>query len=103
MHFEDLVLTPSCKDWLEDAEESQYIMLALLDNLKKYNPTNLDKMKSREETLINAERLHNSRNKVIKAFENGAFPFKDGFWITESDLSDKTKLDFKQLELDKMP
>ena len=54
-------------------------MLALLDNLKKYNPTNLDKMKSREETLINAERLHNSRNKVIKAFEVGAFPFKDGF------------------------
>ena len=79
MHFEDPRLTPSSKGSLEDEEESQLIMLTLPNKLKEYNATNLDKIKTREETLINAERFYNSRNKVIKAFEDGVFPFKDGF------------------------
>ena len=37
------------------------------------------KKKSKEEALINKEKLYNNRNNVNKAFENEAFPFKDGF------------------------
>ena len=46
-------------------------IFSLVNNLKEYNPKNLDKIKSSEETLINAERLYNNNNNVIKSFENG--------------------------------
>ena len=49
-------------------------MFELLDYLKEYNPTKLDKIKSREETLNDAEKLYKNRSSVIKAFENGVFP-----------------------------
>ena len=64
---------------LNVAKNSQYKMLGLLNDLKKYDPKKLDKIKSREKALINAEKLHNNRNKVIKTFEDGFFPFKDRF------------------------
>ena len=54
-------------------------MFSLLNDLKKYNPKNIDKIKSKEEALINAEKLYNNRNNVIKAFEDGVFSFNDGF------------------------
>ena len=46
-------------------------IFSLVNNLKECNPKNLDKIKSSEETLINAERLYNNNNNVIKSFENG--------------------------------
>ena len=52
-------------------------MFKLLNNLKEYNPTKLDKIKSREETLNDAEKLYNDN--VIKGFENGVFLFNYGF------------------------
>ena len=54
-------------------------MFELLDYLKEYNPTKLDKIKSREETLNDAEKLYKNRSSVIKAFENGVFPFNHRF------------------------
>ena len=36
---------------LEEAKNSQYKMFELLNYLKEYNPTKLDKIKPREETL----------------------------------------------------
>ena len=54
-------------------------MLKLLNGLKDYNPTNPDKIKYKEETLINAKKLYKSKNNVIRAFEVGVFLFKDGF------------------------
>ena len=50
-------------------------MLAKINNLEKYNPTNQDKINSKKEVLLIAKVLHNSRNKVINAFENGIFPY----------------------------
>ena len=47
---------------LEEAKNYQYKMFTLLDDLKKYNPTRLDKTKSREETLNDAEKLYNNRS-----------------------------------------
>ena len=64
-------------------------MFSLLKDLKKYDPKNLDKIKSKKEPLINAEKLYNNRNNVIKVFEDGVFSFNDGFQKkNESDMSD---------------
>ena len=54
-------------------------MFKLLNDLKENNLKNLDKIKSKEETIINAEKLYKNRNNVIKAFEDRVFPFNDGF------------------------
>ena len=64
-------------------------MLTQLNDLKEYDPTNTNKMNSIKET-INSEKLYKNRGIVIKAFENGVFPFKNGFQKTESDMADKT-------------
>ena len=61
-------------------------MLKLLNGLKDYNPTNPDKIKYKEETLINGKKLYKNRNNVIKAFEEGVFPFKDGFKKKKSQI-----------------
>ena len=64
-------------------------MFSLLKDLKKYDPKNLDKIKSKKEPLINAEKLYNNRNNVIKVFEDGVFSFNDGFQKKkESDMSE---------------
>ena len=65
-------------------------MFTLLNKLRNYKPTNLDKRRERKETLIYAEMLYNSRNNVIKAFEDNFFSFKDGFQKEEPDLPDET-------------
>ena len=65
-------------------------MFELLDYLKEYSPTKLDKIKSREETLNDAEKLYKNRNSVIKAFENGIFLFNYGFQKRKNpDMFDK--------------
>ena len=64
---------------LKEAKNDQYQMLKQLKVLEKYNSKNPDKTNSRKETLINAEKLYNTRDNVIKTFENGVFLFKDGF------------------------
>ena len=70
-------------------------MFKLLNDLKEYNLKNLDKIKSKEETIINAKKLYKNRNNVIKAFENGVFPFNDGFQKKkELDMSDKALPDW---------
>ena len=56
---------------LEEAKNYQYKMFTLLDDLKKYNPTRLDKTKSREETLNDEEKLYNNRsNKWLQRDSN---------------------------------
>ena len=52
-------------------------MFKQLKDLEGYNPKNLDRINSKKETLINAEKLYNNRKNVIKGFENGVFPLKD--------------------------
>ena len=64
---------------LEKTKKDQYQMFKPMKDLEKYNPKNLDKIISRKETLINAEKLCNNSNNAIEAFENGIFPFKNGF------------------------
>ena len=74
---------------LKKAKKSQYKMFELLDYLKEYNPKKLDKVKSRERTLNDAEKLYKSRSSVIKAFENEVFPFNCGLQKEKPVMSDK--------------
>ena len=82
------------KTSLEDAKKSQYKMVSLLNELRNYKPTNPNKITAKKITLINAKKLYNNRNNVIKAFENRVFPFKDGFQKKESIMSNKVLPDW---------
>ena len=67
---------------LEDAKKSSYRMFSLLNDSKEYNPnkqTNTNKIKSKTEALINAEKFYNNRDNIVKAFKNEVFLFKEGF------------------------
>ena len=48
-------------------------MEKLLMSLKKYDPSNDYKIKSRKEVLKNTEDLFETRKKIIKAFEDVIF------------------------------
>ena len=61
------------KSSVKDALEEQGKMEKLLMSLKKY-PLNDYKRKTRKEVLKNAEDLIETRNKIIRVFEDGVFP-----------------------------
>ena len=69
------------KSLLKDAEDKQNEIKILFNKLRKYSPTNLKKIKAKEETLSAAEKLLNNRQEVIDAFKTGVFPCIDGFQI----------------------
>ena len=54
-------------------------MVSLLNELRNYKSTNPDKITAKKITLINAKKLYNNRNNVIKAFENRVFPLRMDF------------------------
>ena len=93
---------------LEEAKKYQYKMLKHLKDLEKNDPKNPEKKNSKKETLINAEELYNNKGNVIKAFEDGIFPFNNGFYQKEeSNMADKAlpdwvKVDKKRFDMIKM-
>ena len=62
------------KTSIEDALEEQAKMEKLLMSLKKHDPSNDYKIKTRKEFLKNAENLLETRNKIINGFRDGIFP-----------------------------
>ena len=68
-----------------------------LNDLRNYKPTNPDEIRERKETLTKAKMLHNSRNRVIKAFDK-VFPFKDGFQKEEPDMPEETLPDWVRVD-----
>ena len=62
------------KTSIEDALHEQAKMKKLLMSLKKYDPSNVYKTKTRKEVLKNAENLLKTRNKIIRTFEDGVSP-----------------------------
>ena len=53
-------------------------MLKQLNDLE-YDPTNASKINFKKETLFHEGKLYNNKDNVIKGFEKGILPFKDGF------------------------
>ena len=71
------------KSLLENVEDKQNEIKILLNKPKDYNPTNLKKIKAKEQTLIAVEKLLNNRQEVIDAFKTSIFPCIVGFPIKE--------------------
>ena len=86
----------SSKITLKEAKKNPYQMFKQLKDLEGYSLTNLGRINSKKEKLINAKESYNNRENVIKAFENGVFAFKDGFFQKESDVDDKALPDWKK-------
>ena len=58
-------------------------MLVLLNKLKRYNLTNLEEIKAKEQTISAATKLYSNRHRDIVAVQTGIFPYIDGFKIEE--------------------
>ena len=58
---------------IKDAQEEQFKMEKLLINLKENKPLSDYKKKTKDQVLKNAKDLFETRNKIIKVFENGTF------------------------------
>ena len=71
------------KSLLKDTENKQNEIKILLNKIRKYNPTKLENINAKEETLSAAEKLLNNRQEVIDAFKTGIFPYIDEFQIKE--------------------
>ena len=56
------------------AKDEQDEMKEEVSRLENYNPTNKQKINSKEEVFDNGKGLFNIRISIIKAFENGMFP-----------------------------
>ena len=61
------------KSLIKTEEDKQSEIKILLNKLRKYSPTNLKKIKAKEETLSAVEKLLNNRQEVINAFKTGIF------------------------------
>ena len=61
------------KSLIKNEEDKQNEIKILLNKLRKYSPTNLKKIKTKEETLRAVEKLLNNRQEVINAFKKGIF------------------------------
>ena len=58
----------------------------MLDGFEECNPSKPGTVEEKKEVLINAYKFYNTRNELIKAFEDGVFPLKDGFQEKELDV-----------------
>ena len=75
---------------LKDANDTQKEMLAKLDDFEEYSPRKPETVEEKIQLLVSAYRLYNTRNEVIKAFEDGVFLLKDGFQEKELDVLELT-------------
>ena len=59
---------------IKQAKDVQDEMKEEITKLENYNPTNEQKIKSKEEVFNNAKILFDITSRIIKAFEDGIFP-----------------------------
>ena len=59
---------------IKQAKDVQDEMKEEITKLENYNPTNEQKIKSKEEVFNNAKILFDIKSRIIKAFEDGIFP-----------------------------
>ena len=74
----------------DDQQKSQILINKLNNN---YNPTNLTKIKEKNDTLKSAKKLYFIREEIINAFKKGIFLYIDGFQVekeTDEDTDEDT-------------
>ena len=65
---------------LQEARDDQQKLKILINKLNnKYNPTNLTKIKEKDDTSKSAKKLFFIREEIINAFKKDIFPYIDGF------------------------
>ena len=73
---------------LQEARDDQQKLKILINKLNNnYNPTNITKIKEKNDTLKSAKKLFFIREDIINAFKKGNFCYIDGF------QEEKTKAD----------
>ena len=79
---------------LQKAQDNQQELEILINKLNNYyNPTNLAKIKEKDDTLYSAKTLHAIKNEIINAFNKSIFPYIDGFQVkkeTDEDTDEDT-------------
>ena len=74
----------------DDQQKSQLLINKLNNN---YNPTNLTKIKEKNDTLKSAKKLYFIREEIMNAFKKGIFLYIDGFQVekeTDEDTDEDT-------------
>ena len=65
---------------LQEARDDLQNLKILINKLNNdYNPTNITKIKEKDDTLKSAKKLFFVRKDIINAFKKGIFPYIDGF------------------------
>ena len=79
---------------LQEARDDQQKLKILINKLNnKYNPTNLTKIKEKDDTSKSAKKLFFIREEIINAFKKDIFPYIDGFQVkkeTDEDTNEDT-------------
>ena len=67
---------------LQEARDDQQKLQILINKLNNdHNTTNKIKIKEKDNKLKSAKLLYFIKNDIIDAFEKGAFPYIDGFYV----------------------
>ena len=67
---------------LQDVRDDQKKLKILMNKLNNnYTPTNLTKIKEKDDTLRSAKKLFSIRKEIINAFKKGIFPYMGGFQV----------------------
>ena len=78
---------------LQEAEDDQQKLKILINKLNNnYNPTNLTKIKEKDDTLKSGKKLFFIKE-IINSFKKGIFPYIDGFHVekeTDEDTDEDT-------------
>ena len=78
---------------LQEARDDQQELEILINNLNNnYNPTNLTKIKEKDDTLKSAKKIAHYQGKIINAFRKVIFPYIDRFQVkkrTDEDIDEE--------------
>ena len=79
---------------LQEVEDDQIKLKILINKLNNdYSPTNKTKIKEKEDTLKSAKKLFSIREKNVRAFKRGTFPYIDRIKVDEeSEESDEEQM-----------
>ena len=67
---------------LQEVEDDQIKLKILINKLNNdYSPISKIKIKEKEDTLKSAKKLFSIREKIIRAFKRGTFPYIDGIKV----------------------
>ena len=80
---------------LQEVEDDQIKLKILINKLNNdYSPQKLEKVKEKEDTLKYAKKIFSIREKVVRAFKRGTFPYIDGIKVDkESDEESEKESD----------